>query len=131
MDGKRVLIVEDEALLALEIGAMLQECGMTPIGPSSCSEDALRLIHEQPIDCALLDLNLQGESTEPIAAALSSRAIPFAFVTGYGRDEIPAPFRNAPLVMKPFAAPKLIDTVLGLADRPATGSSFPPMRHRP
>lgn len=114
MNGKRVLIVEDEALLALEIGAMLQECGMTPIGPSSCNDDALRLIHEQLIDCALLDVNLQGESTERIAAALASRSIPFAFVTGYGREDIPAPFRGAPMVMKPFAAPKLIDAILAL-----------------
>lgn len=114
MNGKRILIVEDEAMLALEIGALLQESGMTPIGPSSCITDALRLIHEQPIDCALLDVNLQGESTERIAAALAARAIPFAFVTGYSREAIPARFRGIPLVMKPFAAPKLIDTIFAL-----------------
>lgn len=114
MQGKRVLIVEDEALLALEIGAMLQECGMTPVGPSSCSDDALRLIHGQLIDCAVLDVNLQGESTERIAAELAARAIPFVFVTGYSREDIPERFRTAPLVMKPFAPAKLLDTILAL-----------------
>lgn len=114
MSGKRVLVVEDEVFLALEIGAMLRESGMVPVGPIAHRAEALRTIEDVTIDCALLDLNLQGESTEAIAAALASRSIPFAFVTGYGRDNLPAGFRDAPLVMKPFAGPKLIAMVRNL-----------------
>lgn len=114
LTGKRVLVVEDEAFLALEIGIMLRESGMTPIGPIARNAEALRMIEDMPIDCALLDVNLHGESTESIAAALVSRAIPFAFVTGYGRDNIPERFHDAPLITKPFAGQKLIATVLKL-----------------
>ena len=114
LTGKRVLVVEDEAFLALEIGAMLRDSGMTPIGPTACSGEALSMIEGLPIDCALLDVNLRGESTEIIAAALAARAIPFAFVTGYGRDSLPRSFHDAPLVTKPFAEQKLIATVLKL-----------------
>ncbi|MDX9739983.1 MAG: response regulator [Gammaproteobacteria bacterium] len=115
MDGKRVLIVEDEALLALEIGAILRDCGMTPVGPISRNDDALRLIDSQAIDCAVLDVNLQGESTERVAVALASRAIPFAFVTGYGRADIPKQFHEAPVLLKPFAGAALIDTLRALS----------------
>lgn len=111
MPGKRVLVVEDEAFLALEIGVMLRESGMTPIGPTAHSAEALQMIANLPIDCALLDINLRGESTEDIATALASRSIPFAFVTGHGRDYLPERFHNVPLITKPFAGQKLIATV--------------------
>jgi CheY-like chemotaxis protein len=111
LSGKRVLVVEDEAFLALEISAMLRDSGMTPIGPTACSGEALGMIETLSIDCALLDVNLRGESTEIIAAALAMRSIPFAFVTGYGRDNLPRGFHDAPLITKPFAEQKLIATV--------------------
>lgn len=114
LTGKRVLVVEDEAFLAMEIGTMLRESGMTPIGPTARSAEALSMIEDMPIDCALLDINLHGESTEGIAAALASRSIPFAFVTGYGRDNVPERFHDAPLITKPFIGQKLIATVLKL-----------------
>ena len=114
MTGKRVLVVEDEAFLGLEIGAMLRASGMIPVGPIARSSDALRTIEDAAIDCALLDVNLQGESTESIAVALASRSIPFVFVTGYGRDNLPPGFRDAPLIMKPFAEQTHIATVRGL-----------------
>ncbi|MDR2876942.1 MAG: response regulator [Chromatiales bacterium] len=114
MPGKRVLVVEDEAFLALEIGTILRESGMTPIGPTGHSAEALQMIANLPIDCALLDINLHGESTEEIAAELLSRSIPFAFVTGYERDYLPERFHDAPLIIKPFAGQKLIATVRGL-----------------
>lgn len=114
MAGKRVLIVEDEAFLALEISAMLRESGMMPIGPTGHSDEALSMIDKLSIDCALLDINLHGESTECIAAALADRSIPFAFVTGYGRGNLPRRFHDAPLIIKPFSEQKLIDTVLKL-----------------
>jgi DNA-binding response OmpR family regulator len=114
MNGRRVLIVEDEALLALEIDALLRDCGMTPVGPTSRNDEALRLIDAHPIDCAVLDVNLQGESTERVAAELASRAIPFAFVTGYGQADIPKQFRDAPVLLKPFAGTALIDTIRSL-----------------
>lgn len=117
--GTRVLVVEDEALLALEIDALLRDCGMTTVGPISRSDDALRLIGDHTIDCAVLDVNLQGESTERVAAELASRSIPFAFVTGYGQTDIPKRFHDAPVLLKPFAGTALIETVrsLGRSDK--------------
>lgn len=111
MTGKRVLVVEDEAFLGLEMGAMLRDSGMVPVGPIGRNSEALRMIEDVAIDCALLDVNLNGESTEAVASALASRSIPFVFVTGYGRDNLPARFRDAPLVMKPFAEQKLIAAI--------------------
>ncbi len=114
LTGKRVLVVEDETFLALEISAMLREFGMTPIGPTASCDEALSMVADLSIDCALLDVNLHGESTEIIAAALAARSIPFAFVTGYGRDNLPRRFHDAPLIIKPFAEQKLMATVLKL-----------------
>jgi CheY-like chemotaxis protein len=115
VDGTRVLIVEDEALLAFEIDALLRDCGMTPVGPISRSDEALKLIDHHAIDCAVLDVNLHGESTERVAAELASRSIPFAFITGYGRADIPEQFHGSPILLKPFAGAALIDTVRSLS----------------
>lgn len=83
VNGQRVLIVEDEALIALSLEEMLQNAGCKSVGPASNVDEALSIIEHHPIDMALLDFNLGGETSLPIAHALRLRGIPFTFLTGY------------------------------------------------
>jgi DNA-binding NtrC family response regulator len=100
--GCRVLIVEDESLLGMELEALLKEDGCEVLGPASTVEWALDLIYEGELDLALLDVNLKGVRATPVAAALRDRGIPFVVVTGYSRAQTSEPeLRTAPRVDKP------------------------------
>ena len=107
MAAQRVLVVEDELLVALDIESILSEAGMVVVGPASSAGEALDLIAGSPPDAALLDANLSGEPITAVAQALHERAIPFAYVTGYGRESLPADYQ-APIVTKPFDADQLL-----------------------
>lgn len=106
--GKRILVVEDEPLVALDVVASLESEGVTGVGPAGTAAAALRLIETEEVDAALLDANLKGRPVDEIAAALTRRNIPFAFVTGYDRDSLPRAFRAAPMVSKPFTPEELL-----------------------
>ncbi|WP_368744755.1 PAS domain S-box protein [Desertibaculum subflavum] len=111
LQGRRVLVVEDEALIALDIAATLEEAGCVVVGPASTLEQAKAEIHATSIDAALLDANLAGQPVDEVAEALAARAIPFAFLTGYGRQALPAAHRHAPLIRKPFVPREAIEVV--------------------
>lgn len=99
--GARVLIVEDAVLLALELQIGLSAAGAMIVGPAYELEEALELV-SQPIDAAVLDANLNGQSVTPVAEALSRRGIPFIFATGYGEaGDAPGGF-DAPVIRKPY-----------------------------
>jgi PAS domain S-box-containing protein len=99
--GRRILIVEDAVLLALELEAGLTEAGAIVVGTAADVEEALRLA-ETPFDVAVLDANLNGTPVTPVAAALQAKGKPFIFATGYG-DAAPAPEGfDAPVVRKPY-----------------------------
>jgi CheY-like chemotaxis protein len=110
LKGKRFLIVEDEPLIALDIVAGLESAGVSVEGPVSSVEDALRAVEEASFDGALLDANLRGEPVGDIAAALTRRDIPFMFVTGYGRQNLPESFARSTILTKPFTQEQLIQT---------------------
>ena len=105
--AQRLLVVEDELLVALDIETILSDAGLIVIGPASSAEEALELIVGSPPDAALIDANLSGQPIDAVAQALSDRGIPFAYVTGYDRESLP---RNhpAPIVTKPFDADQLL-----------------------
>lgn len=107
MAGQRLLVVEDELLVALDIESILSDAGLDVVGPASSAGEALKLIDDSPPDAALLDANLSGEPIDAVAQALSERRIPFAYVTGYGRESLP-PAHPAPIVPKPFDAEQLL-----------------------
>ena len=107
MAGQRLLVVEDELLVALDIESILSDAGMDVLGPASSAGEALKLISDSPPDAALLDANLSGEPIDAVAQVLSDRRIPFAYVTGYGRESLP-PAHPAPIVPKPFDAEQLL-----------------------
>ncbi|WP_309084405.1 HWE histidine kinase domain-containing protein [Chelativorans sp.] len=122
LDGKRVLLVEDEPLVALDLESSLREKGCIVVGPAGTVSEALRLIGGEAIDAALVDANLQGEPAGDVAAALTRAGIRFAFVSGYGREGLPASFQQAPLVAKPFRTEEVISCLEDLVRQPDTAS---------
>jgi len=114
---KRVLVVEDEPLIAMELEEILAEAGFSVVGPVGTVQSALNLIGSEAVDVALLDANLGGAPVDEIAASLTRKRIPFAFATGHGRDGLPRSFAAAPLVGKPFNAELVLSTVARMLDR--------------
>jgi CheY-like chemotaxis protein len=115
MAARRILVVEDEFLIALDIAGVLEQAGFEIIGPHGTVPDALAAIARGMVHGALLDANLAGEPVGTIADALTVRRIPFAFVSGYGRDHLPAQHRAAPLIKKPFMGKDLLAVVARFA----------------
>lgn len=110
LNGLRILIVEDEYLIAADLEAVLQDAGATVFGPVSDLERALEIATADfPLDGAVLDINLQGEMVFPAAAVLAEHNIPVVFVTGYERRRVPIEFGNAPCLTKPFDNRALIE----------------------
>jgi len=109
--GRRVLVVEDEVLVAMDIETALTEAGMEIAGRAATLPQARRLIAELNYDAVLLDGNLGGSPVDDLAEALAQRDVPFAFATGYGRDGVPKAFRDRPLLSKPFSPAQLLATV--------------------
>ena len=108
LDGMRILLIEDEPLVAMELEAQLTSLGAEVIGPAGTVERARRLIVENSAHAALLDANLGGRPVDDLAAALTHKGIPFAFATGYGREALPREFQKAPVLSKPFDRTQLL-----------------------
>jgi DNA-binding response OmpR family regulator len=83
--GARVLVVEDDAMLSLELEAMLLEMGCVIAGTAAKLDDALRIARSSEFDVALLDVNLGGKRVDPVAEAIRASGTPIIFVTGYGK----------------------------------------------
>ena len=111
MSNKRILVIEDEFLIGVEIHTLLTEAGFSVIGPATTVPAALKHISEGNFDAALVDANLGGHSIDGVTAALADRGTPFVLVTGYGRNNLPPQLANAPLIQKPFDPRTLIDAV--------------------
>ena len=90
--GKRILVVEDEALLSMDLEASLAAAGCHVVGPAATVETARKLITHEQCDAALLDVNLSGHPVDELAAALTKHAVQFAFLSGYGREALPRGF---------------------------------------
>jgi DNA-binding response OmpR family regulator len=99
----RVLVVEDELMIAMLFDSILDASSQcTVIGPFARVKLALEAARNEPLHAALLDIHLAGEPVFPVADVLAERGVPFAFVTGYGKDELPPVYRDRPLLQKPF-----------------------------
>ena len=107
----RILIVEDEMLVAMNIEDMLLALGHEVAGIASRLAPALALAAECEIDVAMLDVNLAGEPSFAVADILDRRGIPYLFATGYGRDGIAPAYRAAPVLQKPFRSGELRDAI--------------------
>ena len=113
--GRRVLVVEDEALLAETLCDLLLNAGCEPVGPAANVAIALRLIEKSRIDAAILDVRLMDEVSFSVAYALRARGIPLMFLTASERRHLPVDLSDEILIEKPFKAPMLIETVRRLA----------------
>ena len=111
MTGGRILIVEDEFLIAVEIKRVLTEAGWIVVGPAGTCEHALRLAGEAALDGALLDAHLDGERTDEVARMLEQRAVPYVWVTGSGRESLPVASRDNAVLGKPFNSIELLSAV--------------------
>ena len=98
----RVLVVEDEILVALLLEEMLESLGHEVIGPVATLEKAVVAATEAAPDLAILDVNLRGRETYPVADILRARQVPFIFATGYSANRLPPPYDSGPVLQKPF-----------------------------
>jgi len=102
LEGRRILVVEDEPFIALTLEDMLTELGCVVAGTASQVNEALVLIGKGSIDGAVLDVNLGSQKIDPVADALAAKATPFVFTTGYGRAGVPPSHNQRGVVQKPF-----------------------------
>ena len=114
--GKRVLVVEDEFLVAAMLEDELLDHGAVVIGPAANLAEGLRLAQGGGFDAAVIDWNLDGEHSAPIAAALRDAGIPFVISTGYG--VVPVDFAGSPLLTKPYGPVELINLLTSLLAEP-------------
>jgi DNA-binding response OmpR family regulator len=111
LERVRVLVVEDEYLVAVLIKEILESAGCIVMGPIPRLSQALDAVDHDTYDAAVLDVNLAGERIDPVAKALSSRNVPFVFVTGYGANVLPGEFKARPRICKPFKMDDLLGTL--------------------
>ncbi|MGH7100780.1 MAG: response regulator [Acetobacteraceae bacterium] len=98
----RILIVEDEALIAMHLEDVLIGLGHHVVGMAARLDDALALARDATLDLAVLDIRLAGGPSFPVADVLRARGIPFFFVSGYGREGLPAEYKAASILSKPY-----------------------------
>jgi CheY-like chemotaxis protein len=107
LSGMRVMVAEDELLIAMLIEDVLADAGCLLVGPFCNVSDALAAARDATIDIALLDVNLRGQKIYPAAEALAARRIPFLLLSGYGRDAIPPNHPDWEACAKPFKSAEL------------------------
>jgi DNA-binding NtrC family response regulator len=112
--GLRVLIVEDEMIVAWALADMLTRIGCVVVGRAARVNQALAMIAAEAIDVALLDINLNGEKCFPVADALAKLAVPFVFSTAYHNENLPDAYQCAPMLQKPFDASTLANMLAKL-----------------
>jgi DNA-binding response OmpR family regulator len=106
--SKRVLVVEDDALLGLDIAQQLAEAGLEVIGPATSVSKAFTLMGQTGCDVAVLDVNLGNETAEPVALELRARGTPFLVLSGYLSHQHPPGFHGAPVLYKPAGSKELV-----------------------
>jgi CheY-like chemotaxis protein len=107
ISGKKIMVVEDEALVAMALRDSLDELGFSVVGPFSRISEAMIALRNTHIDAAVLDVNLGGELVYPLADVLTADHVPFVFITGYGPDEIERRYASIPILQKPIEADAL------------------------
>jgi len=118
LEGLRVLVVEDEFLVAILIEDMLVAAGCLVAGPIPRLSEALDAVDRGTFDAAVLDVNLGGDRVHPVADALSRRNVPFVFVTGYGAGVLPGEYAERPRLCKPFKMADLLGTLSSVVAPP-------------
>lgn len=113
LSGRRILVVEDESLVAMLLETILEDMGCSTIGPVSNIEDGLSAVRDEIVmDAALLDVNVAGQQVFPVARALADRGVPFVFSTGYGAGGLPDEWRERPTIQKPFTESMVCEALM-------------------
>ena len=119
LTGRRVLVVEDEALVSMLVEDELRDAGAEVLGPAPTVDHALQLIEAAAADgglgAAVLDINLDGQHVGPVADRLAALGVPFVFATGYGENCDTGGHGAAPILSKPFSPDRLVVIVEALA----------------
>jgi CheY-like chemotaxis protein len=110
LSGKRVLVLEDEALIAAMVEEMLTELGVVVVGPVATIERGLVLAQKEDIDAALLDVNIRSARVYPVADVLNERGVPVVFATGYGQSGVDRSIA-VQILEKPYTQDKLADAL--------------------
>jgi DNA-binding response OmpR family regulator len=114
----RILVVEDEAMISMLIEDMVVDCGAEIVGPVARFDDALALAREAEFGVAVLDLNLNGTLSYPVAEVIRERGIPVIFATGYGADGVLDRFSDCPTLQKPFSQQDFSEAVAAACRKP-------------
>lgn len=104
--GKRILIVEDESLVAAMLEDMLTDLGAIVVGPAGTIKASLALAQSESMDAAVLDVNVRNERIDPVAKVLRDRGVPLVFATGYGQGAATTA-DGAPIIDKPYTKERL------------------------
>lgn len=123
LDGVRILIVEDEALIAMLAEDMLESIGCKIVAVAATVRDAMATIEAHEFDAAMLDVNLNGDTSMGVASAVRAKGIPYVFTTGYGSDGVDADHAGAPVLAKPYVLGDLEAALRRCLDRQAAGTS--------
>jgi DNA-binding response OmpR family regulator len=121
LNGARVLVLEDETLVSMMVEDMLLDLGCEVLGPFAKLDQALEFVGKADggIDAALLDVNLGGIRSFPMAEALADKGVPFVFTTGYDESGLPDAWRGRPTLRKPFMMGEMADALRkALPDKP-------------
>jgi CheY-like chemotaxis protein len=116
LEGLHVLVVEDEAAVALMLEDFLAERGAAVVGPAADADSALRLIAAERIDCAVVDYGLVGGTSLPVADALLTRGVPFLFASGYDVSSIDPRYARVPRLDKVYSGEELLRVLVDLFD---------------
>ena len=114
LEGRRVLLVEDELAIAMLLEGVLEDQRCVIVGPYGSLDEALAAARNETLDIAVLDINLAGEMVFPAADVLEERGVPFVLLSGYGQDGLPPDRRHWPICGKPFKLDELISVLAGL-----------------
>ena len=129
LNGKRIVVVEDDYLLAADMCRELRELGATVLGPAPTPFYAAQLIGRRKLDAAVLDVRLHGTTVFDVAELLMKQGVPIVFVTAFQREELPPRFRGSSLLEKPLDRKKLVSEIVAMTRRPVATSeriSYPP-----
>ncbi|MGE0523977.1 MAG: response regulator [Variibacter sp.] len=123
---RRLLVVEDETLIGMLLEDMLSDLGYEVVGTAPTVRQAMDVLHGSELDAAILDVNVNGEAINPVAAILRDRGVPFMFASGYGERGVPAEFRGCPVLQKPFQQEELENALASLfAEEQGAGAAKP------
>ena len=115
LQGKKILVVEDEAIIGMYTEDTLVDAGALVLGPVATLKEAFAVLDTaRDLDAVALDLNLNGDSSGPLADALAERELPFIMLTGYDTKGIPEGHRDRPLVGKPYNSKHLVEAFVDL-----------------